>query len=180
MTDYKQPVFRKDWYIDALKHGPIALFNRIKLDIKWAYQRVQRGFSDYDADDIDIWFEYVMLGIIQSLKNSMLDTECRGLVTDEDIKYYKDTLKQLNVSEEDFSCWNTGKVSEDVLNQIQDKLHQRWMNTLDKLIYLFTEMNEDECSKKDELSEDELKVYCDQKRKEALKMFNTYFHSLWL
>ena len=47
------------------------------------------------------------------------------------------------------------------------------------MIYLFTEMNEDECSKKDELKDKDLDKYCDQKRKEALEMLDKYFHYLW-
>lgn len=177
--DFNQPVFRKDWYKEALKQGPKSFFNRLSLDIKWAKQRVQRGFSDYDAGDVDVWFEYVIPRIIQTLKESMLDTETRGFTTDEDIKYYEEVLNEFDVTEEDFRCWNTNKVSEDVLDQIQNKLHQHWIDTLDEIIHLFTESNEDECSKKDELKDEELKEYCNNKRKEAFELFNTYFHSLW-
>ena len=178
MTDYKQPVFRKDWYIDALKRGPIALYNRIKLDIKWAYQRVQRGFSDYDAGDIDIWFEYVMPGIIAELRKQIENTP-GYMINGIDDDYYEETFKKYNVSKEDYQTWNTDKVSEETLVQMHNEFHLHWADKLDQMIYLFTEMNDDECSKADELSKDELDKYCDKKRKEALKMLDKYFRCLW-
>ncbi len=88
-----------------------------------AYQRVQRSYSDYDVDDIDIWFECIMLSVLETL-------------------------------------------------------HKYLIEIIDKTIYLFTEMNDDERSKKDELIDDELDEYCNQKRKERLGMLDKYFHCL--
>lgn len=175
--DCNQPVFRKEWYIEALKQGPMALFNRIKLDIKWAYQRIQRGYSDYDAGDIDIWFEYAMPGILEALRSNLLSTEYMVSGIDED--FYKKVFKENNISGEDYRTWNTEKVSEDILEKIDVEFHNNWVEKIDKMIYLFTEMNEDESSKKDELKKDELEEYCNQKRKEALEMLDKYFHCLW-
>ena len=175
--NYNQPVFRKDWYIDALKEGPIALFNRIKLDIKWAYQRVQRGYSDYDVGDIDVWFEYVMPGILETYKTKLLPTEYMLAAIDDD--FYNRVFKENNILEYDYRAWNTEKVSEETLEKIDIAFHNYWIEIIDKMIYLFTEMNEDECSMADKLNKDELKKYCDHKRKEAFEMLNKYFHYLW-
>ena len=175
--NYNQPVFRKDWYIDALKQGPVDLFNRIKLDIKWAYQRVQRGYSDYDVGDIDIWFEYIMPGILETFKSIQYSTEYKPVVIDND--FYNKVLKENNVTEYDYRTSYTGEVLEETLEKIDTAFHNYWIEIIDKMIYLFTEMNEDECSKKDELKDKELDKYCDQKRKEALEMLDKYFHCLW-
>ena len=175
--NYNQPVFRKDWYIEDLKRGPKALFNRIKLDIKWAYQRVQRGYSDYDVGDIDVWFECVMPGILETFKSKQLSTEYMLAAIDDD--FYNRVFKENNISEYDYRVWNTEKVSEETLEKIDIAFHNYWMEIIDKMIYLFTEMNEDECSKKDELKDKDLDKYCDQKRKEALEMLDKYFHYLW-
>lgn len=176
--NYNQPVFRKDWYIYALKHGPKKILIRIKNDFKWAYQRVQRGFSDLDASDIDIWFEYVMPGIIAELKKQIANTPSY-MINDIDDDYYEETFKKYNVSKEDYQTWNTDRVSEETLNQIENDFCNHWADKLDQMIYLFTEMNDDECSKKDELKDEELDKYCNQKRKEALEMLDKYFHCLW-
>ena len=176
--DYNQPVFKKDWYIDALKQGPKKLLIRIKNDFKWAYQRVQRGFSDLDASDIDIWFEYIMPGIIAELKKQIANTPSY-MINDIDDDYYEETFKKYNVSKEEYQTWNTDRVSEETLNQIENDFYNHWADKLDQMIYLFTEMNDDECSKKDELEDEELDKYCNQKRKEALKMLDKYFHCLW-
>ena len=175
--NHNQPVFRKDWYIDALKEGPKSLFNRIRQDIKWAHQRVQRGFSDYDVGDIDIWFEYIMPGILETYKNKLLSTEYMISAIDED--FYKKVFEEKCVSEEDYNTWNTEKVSEEILKSIDIEFHNHWVGKIDKMIYLFIEMNEDECSRKNELKANELTAYCSQKRKEAFEMFNKYFKNLW-
>lgn len=177
MINCNQPVFIKEWYINALKQGPKELFNRIKLDLKWAYQRVQRGYSDYDVGDIDIWFEYVMPGILETLKSKELPSEYPIGAIDE--VFYRKVFKENNISEEDYRAWNTEKVSEETLNKISLEFHNYWVGIIDKMIFLLTEMNEDECSKKDELNNEELNKYCDQKRKEAFEMLNKYFHYLW-
>lgn len=176
---FYQPIFRKEWYFKALKKGPISLFKRLFLDIKWAKQRIQRGYSDYDACDIECFLEYLIPSILIEYKEleNQFDTSYSSIIYND--KFFDRTLDKYHLSQIDYIKRDIDNSNEKLINSIDKELHNHWIQEIDNLIYLFIEMNEDECSMKNKYKDKKLTDYCDEKRKEAFVKLNYYFCSLW-
>jgi len=138
--------------------------------IKWAYQRVKRGYSDYDLGDMDIWFLETIPKMLQDFKD-------------------KNNAMPTSMFEE---YLDAHKDQDDYLDDEAEKMvMDKWNKTLDRMIYCFNEANEDKCSKRNEYDyktekeahlnkEKEITLYREEMLKEGFELFRKYFHNLWI
>lgn len=128
--------------------------NEFFRKIKWAYQRVVRGWDDTAAWSVDQWLDEMMPDILNTLKLEKIGTPS-AIFTDDEMD------ENGNVSKEN-----------------QRKAHERWDKELDKMIAGFV------CSKKlrdldynwrDKEEEQAIKKVFD----EGMQSFVKYYHSLW-
>jgi len=138
--------------------------------IKWAYQRVKKGYSDWDLGDMDIWFLETIPKMLKDFKdkNNAIPTSM--------FEEYLDAHKD----------------QDDYLDDEAEKTAiAQWNKTLDRMIYCFNEANEDKCSKRNEYDyktekeahlnkEKEITLYREEMLKEGFELFRKYFHNLWI
>lgn len=150
--------------------GIRGVFERIKCfpkTLKWAYQRMMRGFSDYDVLDLDGYLELLLPSMIETFKNKndgSFPTQIQVDICNEQGIDYNEYIER---------SW---KEQEEIANQCL----VRWLETLDRIIYCFKEANKDTST--DYKSGGEYKSFDEYEfamRKEGLELINKYFHSLW-
>lgn len=101
--------------------------------IKWAYQRVKRGYSDWDLGDMDYWFLETIPKMLKDFKekNNAIPT---GIFEE-----YFDVHKELGIEKEELGdYWN---------DEVEKIVMDKWNEMLDRMIFCFTEANEEKCSK---------------------------------
>lgn len=137
-------------------------------NIKYSYQRITKGYCDKDLWDIDCWFMDIIPRMLQQFK----ETRCGspGVLGE----YYTDT---------------DGILKNDIC-------HKEWDKILDEMIFLFREMNEETCSRKNTYIEEynrapneckvkyfeyekELEEYRMECKDKAFALFSKWFYSLW-
>ena len=124
--DHDYPVVLEDLkpkLVKQLKRTIKARKNEKKLEEKWKKQRAERGFSDCDSWNIFSWFLEVMTPALKQMRENL-----SGYPTH--ISNSNSNSQALQVDEED----EPGMVE--------------WKRTLDRMIFLLQEMNEDTCSYK--------------------------------
>ena len=89
-------------------------------NIKYSFQRVTKGYCDKDIWNIDYWFMNLMPDMLQQFKDTKHGSP---------------------------SCLGTEYVDEHGIFCI-DECHAEWDKILDEMIFLFREMNEETCQKK--------------------------------
>lgn len=104
----------------------IGKIKHMKRCIRWSYQRIVRGYCDYD-----VWNMY---GYLQELIPDML-------------QFLKDNRNG-----------SPGYLGENYTNEngflVNDTCHSEWDKILDHMIFLWNEMDEDKCSKKNPYEEE--------------------------
>ena len=89
-------------------------------NIKYSFQRITRGYCDKDLWNIDYWFMNLMPDMLQQFKDTKHGSP---------------------------SCLGTEYVDEHGIS-CNDECHSEWDRILDNMIFLFREMNEETCQKK--------------------------------
>lgn len=101
--------------------------------IKWSKQRITRGYADSDVWEMRAFLQRLIPDMLQNLKDNRHGSP---------------------------SC-----VGEDYVNEdgflVNDTCHEEWDKILDKMIFLWHEMDEDLCSKTNPYEEEHLKVFCE-------------------
>jgi hypothetical protein len=135
----------------ALTH-PLMLLGDLKDQIKWAYQRVFRGWDDRASWSIDYWLDSMLPDILMRLKETSHGIPMRffdGLPHDDNYDY----------------------------GESGDKIARKlWNEELDKMIAGFV------CSKKIndyEYKTDEERKILEQVFDKGMKSFIENYHSLW-
>ena len=100
-------------------------------NIKYSQQRITKGYCDKDVWDIDYWF----LNLIPDMLQEFKDTQTG----------YPGILEKEYVDENGNSC--------------NDECHKEWDGILNHMIFLFREIDEDRCQKKNPYKEEHLKIY---------------------
>lgn len=99
---------------------PYRLPHLVIQNIKYSWQRITKGYCDKDLWNIDGWFMDIMPNMLQQFKEKRHGSP-GALGTD-------------YVNADGILC--------------NDTCHQEWDEILDKMIFLFREMNEETCRKK--------------------------------
>lgn len=102
------------------RRSPWKIPGLVLRNIKYSFQRITKGYCDKDLWNIDYWFMNLMPDMLQQFK----DTKHGSL----------SCLEKEHADEHGNFC--------------NDECHTEWDKILDKMIFLFREMNEDTCRKK--------------------------------
>lgn len=106
-------------------HQLIYKIINFKHEIKYKWQRAFRGYSTLDRWSIDSWFEEVMPRILTDYKKNLHGCPVQFTIRKDGTDY-----------------------------QSVDEGMEAWKAILDRMIFCFTEMNEESCSMKNEFDEE--------------------------
>lgn len=169
---------------DSINH-PIKNIKLFFRHIKWSWQRVHRGYSDYDIGDIDFWFNAVVPDMLLDFRNHMdgypmrLQHEFHEEHKEEIGMPYEDLLVSISRSDPLGKEWD---------ERMNEECRKRWRNIIDEMRFMFLEANEDTCTKyprskmdHDEYlqKDDEINEYRADCRKKAFALFCEWFEYLW-
>lgn len=116
-----------------------------KREEKWKQQRYKRGYSDCDCWNIYSWFLDIMPKMLQQMRD--------------DLHGFPSRLSVI--------CQNNQAVSNTVLdeNAEEEPGFTKWKETLDRMIFLLKEMNEETCSYENPYEKDYYKMNVDFHKK---------------
>lgn len=168
------------WNVDEFRwrlREPYRLPHLVIRNIKCSWQRITKGYCDKDLWNIDGWFMDIMPNMLCQFKETRHGSP--GVLGTE------------YVDADGIIC--------------NDTCHEEWDKILDEMIFLFREMNEETCKKKnpyekvlDEFkkkygkndeyrevennyyeAEKELEEYRKNCKNRAFELFSKWFHYLW-
>ena len=168
----------------SLKH-PIKNIKLFFSHIRWAHQRVHRGYSDYDVGDIDVWFNRTVPDMLLDFKNSVTGYPMRL-----QYEYYEEHKDEIGMPYEDLISLpkNPSPIRDEWMKRMDDHCRQKWKSIIEEMRFLFLETNEDTCTKYPyyemnsyEYSRkyDEICNYRRECRKKAFDLFYEWFECLW-
>lgn len=94
--------------------------------IKYSWQRITKGYCDKDLCDIDYWFMNIIPNMLQEFKDTKQGSPA--------------VLGEDYIDDNGISC--------------NDTCHEEWDKILEEMIFLFREMNEETCTKKNVYEEE--------------------------
>lgn len=140
MKKYPNSVWQRDGFCMCGLDKKCKIIDRImyfKRCIKWSWQRIVRGYSDYDKWGMYGYLQKLIPDMLQDLRNSRMGSP--------------------------------GYLGENYTNEkgilVNDKCHAEWDEILDRMIFLWREIDEDTCSKKnpyDKEYSDAMREFTDQ------------------
>lgn len=174
-------VFLKNY---SLKH-PIENVKLFFRQIKWAWQRVHRGYSDFDVSETDVWFNLVVPDMLRDFAET---TESIPLPVMR--RYYDANKEEIGLSYGDFLARKPLPCGAGTYEQIDDECAREWQSVIEEMRRLFLEANENMCSRQNPYSphsqpdkftkaENELYNYRSECRKKAFDMLCEWFECLW-
>lgn len=141
---------------------PWKLLRFVFLNMKYSWQRITKGYCDKDSWNIDRWFMDIMPNMLQQFKENRNGSP--GIL-------------------------GTDYVDADGI-RCNDTCHEEWDKILDEMIFLFKEMNEETCKRKNPYededvennfyeAEKELDRYRENCKNQAFTLFAKWFFYLW-
>lgn len=169
---------------DRITH-PVKNIKLFFRKIKWCRQRIRKGYSDYDVIDIDVWFYKTVPNMLSDFRKWNTIGYPAGLNSE----WYEEHKEELGVSFDEFISVNPNSdLKDDLHRRMGSDCRQKWNSIIDEMIFLFSEANEDTCSKEhdwhtdsfDRTASDEIFKYREECRKKAFALFCDWFECLWL
>lgn len=117
-----------------------ARIKHIKRCIRWSYQRIARGYSDYDRWEMFYFLQHLLPEMLQDMREN--GSGAPGYLGE-------------NYTNENGILGN-------------DTCHEEWDEILDRMIFLWRELDEDTCSKKNPYEEEYDKAYGEFEEKYGL------------
>lgn len=117
-----------DWVMSGLgeKYKLSAKVKHLRKCIRWSRQRIVRGFSDYDVWEMFSFLQTIIPDMLQTLKNTRTGSP--------------------------------GYLGENYTNEegilVNDTCHEEWDEILDRMIFLWREIDEVTCTQKNPYEED--------------------------
>lgn len=157
-----------------------------KENKKCARQRKTKGYCYRDVWEIDTWFLHIMPRMIEDLKNHHW-----GWPTSLIFEYYDLHKDEIPLSKDDFVRHLYSRENKELYKKADEWEENRWNEILGKMVFLFDESTDENCSMKNEFEDLgysnekyckrnlEIMRYKKKCKKEALKMFVKYFDNLW-
>lgn len=151
--------------------------------IRWARQRVRRGYSDFDAGEIDVWFGSVLPEMLATFRENAV-----GFPSSLLDKWYEAHKEELGLSYGDFLARKAPPCGEDPYPRMETECRQEWLGILDEMRRLFLEAGEETCSVENPYppadgrfreAEEERCRYRKECRQKAFALFCEWFDSLW-
>ncbi len=148
----------------------------LKNKIKWALQRVKRGYSDYDVYDVDMWFLDIMPRMLEQLKNT---THSAPLLPNTTTETCHEEWKKIL----DRMIFLLHDMNEDTCS-FKNKYEEDYFKYLDETS--FEQRNDRDFDKQyDELrnnyfGQEKIKaIHMNLRKQEFFDMFCKYFYDLW-
>lgn len=104
----------------------VAKIKHVKKCIRWSYQRITRGYSDYDRWEMFCFLQHLIPEMLRDMRENRSGSP--GYLGE-------------NYTNEDGILVN-------------DTCHEEWNEILDRMIFLWRESNENTCSKKNPYGEE--------------------------
>jgi hypothetical protein len=109
----------------------LANLKHLRMCIKWSWQRIIRGYADCDKIQMFEYMQYLIIGMLQDLRESR---------------------------------WGSpGYLGENFINEkgilVNKTCHEEWNKILDHMIFLWRELGEDTCTRKNLYEAEYLKAY---------------------
>ena len=128
--------YRRPWRV-------IPLVKQIGRDIKWAHQRIWRGYCDHDIFSIDCWFTDVMGRMLEQFRKIHDSYPVAP--------GYEPHALMLDDKDEN------------------DAMSKAWDDTLARMVYLLKEMDEETCSQQNQYADEHFDAWlkCQEKEKSS-------------
>ena len=125
-----------------------------------AKERATLGFCRRDVWEIDTWFLHIMPRMIEKLRDTHL-----GFPTIFIEEYYELNKENISLSKNDFCNYVYYNDYENLYNEVDKWCNNRWIEILNKMVFLFDECNDEKCTMKNEYYEEYLKMRKDFDKK---------------
>ena len=125
-----------------------------------AKERATLGFCRRDVWEIDTWFLHIMPRMIEKLRDTHL-----GFPTIFTEEYYELNKENISLSKNDFCNHVYYNDYENLYNEVDEWCNNRWIEILNKMVFLFDECNDEKCTMKNEYYEEYLKMRKDFDKK---------------
>lgn len=159
MSDTKESETNRNniWNHKDFKHAGVGEKIHIVGTIKhffrcmrWSMQRIIRGYAECDVWSMYSFLQKLIPDMLQTLKNT---------------RHGSPAFLGKNYTNE-----------EGVI--VNDTCHEEWDRILEQMIFLWREIDEENCSKQNN-EERELEQYRNKCKNEAMDLLKEYFFSLW-
>lgn len=127
---------------------------------KQAKERAKLGFCGRDVWEIDTWFLHIMPRMIERLRDHHF-----GFPTILTEEYYELNKENISLSKNDFCNHVYYNDYENLYNEVDKWCNNRWIEILNKMVFLFDECNDEKCTMKNEYYEEYLKMRKDFDKK---------------
>lgn len=124
---------------------PISIIRRFFESLKWAWQRATKGYCEKDVWNIDSWFLSIIPYMLEELKNTHHGFP--GILEEEH-------RKSLGMTHEDYIKYATQQQKDTIYKHC----NKEWDDILKKMIFLFKEASEDNCTKVNQYDEEWIKA----------------------
>ena len=166
------PLFTKSGY--SLKH-PFRSVSVFFREIKWAFQRIRRGYSDYDAEDPYVWMQSVIPDLLRGFRREL--DEIPSFPIELMINYYEEHKEEIGCSFNIFLCVGTDPHIKEWQDRMETECSRKWKDTIDEMIFLFSESDEETCQKK-ALTDTDLYEYRKECRAKAFALLEKWYEQL--
>ena len=125
------------------------------ISLKWAYQRVKKGYCDRDLIfGVDNWLLELLPEMVDEIKEEKSGAP---------LAIYNEVIASMDLSPDEYWDGCNNDVYEKYCGQIEAEAEKRWSDILSRISFLLREVYECSCEK----SNDE---YCEQCKREALEL----------
>ena len=118
---------------------PIESIKYFFISLKWAYQRVKRGYCERDLSEVKDWFFEIMPEMLNEIKKekSRIPMEC-----------YEEALLACRLDPVEY--WDTcnNDLYSRYYKQVEELAEKKWDEILSQIAFLLGEANFDTCTKK--------------------------------
>ena len=157
--------------------------------LKWSWQRLKRGYSDYDVDEFNTWFQSVIPPMLLALRKQY-EKPMAGYPSVMSKDFFEEHRAEIGLSYDEYQASQFTPLWKQWDERMYADCSRRWISLIEEMRYLFLESNEDTCSKKIcscpnerpetlRKPEDELAAYRKECRRKAFALFCEWFDYLW-
>ena len=131
---------------------PVETIKCFFTSLRWAYQRIKRGYCERDLSEVNNWFFEIMHDMLNAIKKekSRIPMEC-----------YEEAIAELGLDSAEY--WNTynNDLFERYYVQVESLAEKRWDEIISQISFLLGEANIDTCTNKNPY-EDEYHRICNE------------------
>ena len=157
--------------------------------LKWSWQRIKRGYSDYDVDELNTWFQNVIPPMLLAIRKQF-EKPMAGYPSVMSKDFFEEHKEEIGLSYDEYQASQFTPHWKKWDERMYADCSRRWISIIDEMRFLFLESDEDTCSKRNSFSphedheawqreEEELAIYRKECRRKAFSLFNEWFNYLW-